>query len=260
MNQWRVRDVMTPEVITLPVHASVAEIAAVLAAHRISGVPIVDRFDVVVGVVSWKDLHNRIEIDEPDEDGRRRWRRRDPAPARWAVAEAVEVMSAAPVTVGADVTLAAAGRLMYRKGHSRLLVVDDRHQLLGIVTRTDLIKVHARLDAVIEDEVKERVLRRILKIQPGGVRVTVDGGVVTLSGHTARRTTAIAAAALAEAVPGVAGVVDHLAFTADDTVSEQAPTSAIADPLHDWSTTRRPDRSAADGAVGIDSARPVALP
>jgi CBS domain-containing protein len=258
MAQWRVRDVMTPEVITVPADASVAEIAAVLAEHGISGVPIVDRFDVVVGVVSWKDLHNRIETDL-DADGRRRWRQ-VPAPARWAVADAVEVMSAAPVTVGPDATLAAAGRLMHRHGHSRLLVVDDRHQLLGIITRADLLKVHARLDAVIEDEVKERVLLRILRIQPDGVRVTVDDGVVTLSGRTARRTTALAAVALAEAVPGVAGVVDHLASATDDTVGEPAPTPAALDPLHGWWTTLRPDRSVADGAVNSDSARAVTLP
>ena len=258
MTQWRVRDVMTPEVITVPAHASVAEIAAVLAEHRISGVPIVDRFDVVVGVVSWKDLHNRIETAEPDADGRRRWRRQS-APARWAVAAAVEVMSAAPVTVGPDVTLAAAGRLMYQQGHSRLLVVDDRHQLLGIVTRTDLLKVHARLDAVIENEVR-RVLRRILTIQPDDVRVTVDDGVVTLSGRAARRTTALAAVALAEAVPGVAGVVDHLAFATDDTADELAPTPAAPDPLHGWWPTLRPDRSVVDGVVSSDSAARLPCP
>jgi CBS-domain-containing membrane protein len=246
MNQWRVRDVMTPEVITMPADASVAEIAATLEKHRITGVPIVDRFDVVVGVVSWKDFFNRIEIHQPDAGRRRRWWRRAPSRARWEAGEAVEVMSAAPVTVGPDETLAAAARLMYQENHSRLLVVDDRHHLLGIVTRTDLLQVHARLDAVIEEEVKERVLQQILKIQPGAVRITVDDGVVTLSGRTKRRTIALAAVALAEAVPGVAGVVDHLAFAIDDTVGEPAATPAVPHPMHGWWINSRINRSAAD--------------
>ena len=250
MAPWRVRDVMTPEVITMPADAPVAEIAATLEKHRISGVPIVDRFDVVVGVVSWKDFYNRIENRGPDTGGRRRWRRRASSPARWGAGEAAEVMSAAPVTIGAYETLAAAGRLMHRQGHSRLLVVDDRHQLLGIVTRTDLLKVHARLDALIEDEVRERVLQQILRVRPGAVRVTVDDGVVTLSGNTGRRSTALAAAALAEAVPGVAGVSDHLAFTTDDTAGEPMPTVAVPHPMHGWWINSRLNRSAAGSTAG----------
>ena len=256
MTTWQVRDVMTTDVITMPADASVAQIATVLREHRISGVPIVDRFDVVVGVVSWKDVHRRIDTDIPDADGRRRWWRRTPTPAGWPAAKAVDVMSAAPVTIGPDAPLAAAGRLMHREKHSRLLVVDGRHRLLGIVTRTDLLKVHARLDAVIADEVKERVLRRILLIEPGRVRVAVDEGVVTLSGRTARRTTALAAAALTEAVPGVSGIVDHLAYDTDDTVGEPAPRPAVPDPLHGWWTASRHDRSAAGGTVDIASVRP----
>ena len=255
MAPWRVRDVMTPEVITMPADAPVAEIAATLEKHRISGVPIVDRFDVVVGVVSWKDVHRRIDTDIPDADGRRRWWRRAPTPPGWTAAKAVEVMSAAPVTIGPDAPLAAAGRLMHQEKHSRLLVVDGRHRLLGIVARTDLLKAHARLDAVIADGVKERVLRRILLIEPGRVRVAVDEGVVTLSGRTARMTTALAAAALTEAVPGVSGIVDDLVFDTDDTVGEPAPRPAVPDPLHRWWTSRH-DRFAASGAVEIASVRP----
>jgi CBS domain-containing protein len=230
MLQWQVRDVMTPGVITVPAATSVAEIASVLTKHRVSGVPVVDRFDVVVGVISWKDLHTRIVTDVPDADRRRTWWRRRPAPARWAVAGAAEFMSAAPVTITPDATLAAAGRLMYRQGHSRLLVVDDRHQLLGIVTRTDLLKVHTRLDAVLQEEVN-RALRRILTIRPEDVRVTVEHGIASLYGRTPRRTTALAAAALAEATPGVAGVVDHLTFVTDDTVVGHASGPAAREPL-----------------------------
>jgi CBS domain-containing protein len=65
MPQWRVRDVMTTGVITAPDDASFAEVAAILAGRRISAVPIVDRFDAVVGVVSWTDLRDKIDIGEP---------------------------------------------------------------------------------------------------------------------------------------------------------------------------------------------------
>jgi hypothetical protein len=55
MPQWRVRDAMTTDVITAPDDASIAEIVAVLTDRQITAVPIVDRLDVVLGVVSWTD-------------------------------------------------------------------------------------------------------------------------------------------------------------------------------------------------------------
>jgi hypothetical protein len=127
-----------------------------------------------------------------------------------------------------------------------LLVVDRDSRLRGIVTRSDLLKVYSRLDAVIRDEVVQRVLLGTLRIRPGAVRATVDEGVVTLTGRTERRTTAVAAARLTAAVPGVSDVVDRLAFNVDDT-SATAPASQTAerDPLHGWWTGRRPFRSGA---------------
>src|SRR5438876_11747565 len=98
MPQWRVRDVMTTKVITAPDDASVAEVAAVLAGRRISAVPIVNRFDVVVGVVSWTDLRDKIDIGEPGDDLRVGWWRRwTPPLLRWPGGDAVQVMSAPPL-------------------------------------------------------------------------------------------------------------------------------------------------------------------
>ena len=101
---------------------------------------------------------------------------------------------------------------MHRHNVGRLLVTDRANRLIGIVTRRDLLRVHARLDAVITDEVAQRILRRTLMIEPGSVKVAVDDGVVTLTGRTGHKSTALAAVGLTEAVAGVTGVVDRLAF------------------------------------------------
>jgi hypothetical protein len=162
----------------------------------------------------------------------------------------VEVMSGPALTIGADASLAAAARVMYRREVGRLLIVDGDNRLRGIVTRSDLLKVHARLDAVIRDEVIHRVLYRTLTIPPGDVQATVDDGVVTLTGRTARKTTAVAAVQLTEAVPGVTGVDDQLTFDVDDTVAA-APTRQTTerDPLLGWWIGRSPAWPA-DGAPG----------
>jgi CBS domain-containing protein len=241
MPQWRVRDVMTTEVITAPDDTSYAEIAAILAAKRISAVPIVDRFGVAVGVVSWTDLHSKIKIGDPDAAVRAGWWRRRATPLlRWPAGSAVEVMNSPPVTVGPDASLAAAARVMYRRDVGRLLVVDDHGRLRGVVSRSDLLKIHGRMDAVIRDEVIQQVLRRTLMIEPGTVQATVDEGVVTLTGRTARRTTALAAARLTAAVAGVTDVVDRLTFDLDNTTAPSGP--ADRDPFDGLWIRRRPVR------------------
>jgi CBS domain-containing protein len=224
MPQSRVRDVMTTDVITASDDASVAEIAAILAGRRISAVPVVDRFDVVIGVVSWTDLHHTIETGAPDGDADRGWlRRRRSRRLRWPTRAATDVMSAPPVTIGPDASLSAAGRVMHHRKVGRLLVVDRAGRLVGIVTRVDLLKIHDRLDAVIRDEVMQRILRRTLMIEPGAVQVAVDDGLVTLAGRTERKSTALAAVGLTEAVAGVTGVVDRLTVDTDDTAPPPAP-------------------------------------
>ncbi|RQX02509.1 hypothetical protein DLJ59_15320 [Micromonospora inaquosa] len=249
MPQWRVRDVMTTDVISAPEDASVAEIVAVLTGRQITAVPIVDGFDVVLGVVSWTDMRRKIDIAAPGSPPHVGWWRRWAAPpVWWQQGTAVEVMSGPALTIEANAPLPAAARVMYRSEVVRLLVVDGDRRLRGIVTRSDLLKVHARLDAVIRDEVIHQVLRRTLWIPPGDVQVAVDDGVVTLTGPTARKTTVVAAARLNEAVPGVTGVVDQLTFDVDDTVAAApARQAAERDPLLGWWIGRLPAWSAGSG-------------
>jgi CBS domain-containing protein len=254
MPQPRVRDVMTTDVITAPDDASVAEIAATLTGRRISAVPIVDRFDVVIGVVSWTDLHHTIETGEPDGTTDRGWlRRRRPPRLRWPTRAATDVLRAPPATIEPDASLSAAGRVMHQRQVGRLLVVDRAGRLMGIVTRGDLLKIHDRVDAVIRDEVVQRVLRRTLMIDPGAVQAAVDDGLVTLTGRTGRKSTTLATVGLTEAVAGVTGVVDRLAFDADDTAPPPAPRPPARDPLRGWRTGPRQDQPViGGGAAAVD--------
>ncbi|HEY3009451.1 MAG TPA: BON domain-containing protein, partial [Micromonosporaceae bacterium] len=67
-------------------------------------------------------------------------------------------------------------------------------------------------------DVVDGVLRRVLWLEPGLVRVEVTGGVVKLIGQLDRRSTAMLAVRLAQGVAGVVDVVDELGFDFDDTV------------------------------------------
>jgi CBS domain-containing protein len=234
MSTWRVHDVMTTDVITAPDDATVADIVALLTDRQITAVAITDRFDAVLGVVSWTDLRRKIELAAPGDaagDGRSYpW-----APVRWPEGTAVEVMSGPALTIGADASLPTAARVMYQRGVGRLLVVDGDRKLRGIVTRSDLLKVHARLDAVIREEVLHQVLGDPLRVPPGTVEVAVEGGVVTLTGRIPERRTAVVAARLTAAVPGVADVVDRLESDVDDAAAVlPAHRPGARDPLRGW--------------------------
>jgi CBS domain-containing protein len=130
----------------------------------------------VVGVVSEADLLGRL-------DRGRRARRRGRVGKRGLIAG--ELMSAPPVTAVESTSLAVAARRMRDADVKRLPVVDDLGMLVGIVSRTDLLRVVLRDDAEIAAEVAEG-LRRVFVLDPQSIVLEVREGVVTLRGELPR--------------------------------------------------------------------------
>jgi CBS domain-containing protein len=249
--QPKVRDVTTTDLITAPDGSSLGDTAAMLTTHQISAVPIVDRFNVAIGILSWTDIGETIEREERRSPTTRGWfRRRGKSQSRWRSRASTGVMTAPPVNIGPDASLSAAGRVMHHRSINRLLVVDHVDKLVGVVTQRDLLKIHSRLDAVIRDEVRQRVLRRTLMISPDAVRVVVDDGVVTLTGRVDRKSTVPAAVGLTAAVAGVTGVIERLAFDTDDTTPGAAARQSTLDPSATPVGHRDQRLSASIGAVG----------
>ncbi|MFH1103626.1 MAG: BON domain-containing protein, partial [Actinomycetota bacterium] len=71
-------------------------------------------------------------------------------------------------------------------------------------------------DEVIEDEVREDIVRRLLFLDPGSVTVSVHEGVVTLGGELENRTEAHLLEELTRRIAGVVRVISHLTFQVDD--------------------------------------------
>ena len=105
---------------------------------------------------------------------------------------------------------------MQLKNVKRLLVTGETGQLLGIVSRADLLRLYARSDTAIRRDVVDHVLGRTLWIDTRQVQVDVRAGVVTLSGAVGRRTTAGIAVRLTAEVPGVVAVIDKIRYDFDD--------------------------------------------
>ncbi|CAK7283526.1 CBS domain-containing protein [Streptomyces misionensis] len=193
MNHSTIGEVMTDDVVTVSETTPAADVARLLDRHGISGLPVIDRDDKVLGVVSASDLVRERAARRPDGPGE--------TPVR-------EVMSAPAVTVHPEQRVPDAARLMERRGVERLPVVDEEDRLIGIVTRRDLLRVFLRGDDEIRRQVSEEIVAGELGLPPGAVGVSVRDGVVTLAGDAELRGAIARAGFAAWRLDGVVGVVN----------------------------------------------------
>lgn len=228
MKTWRVDDVMTTDVITVTENASYRDIVDLLMKHRLSAVPVVDYLDRVTGIVSEADLLRKIEYAGEGEprlfDGRRRRGARIKASARTAA----DLMTTPVVEVMRGTAIVAAARRMDEEKVKRLPVVDELGRLVGMVSRSDLLKVHLRSDDDIRADVQSNVVEPI--ILDGGIAVRTDviGGVVTFTGQVDRWSTADIAGRLTRLIPGVVEVVNEFDFQYDDRKELNVRRGAVA--------------------------------
>ncbi|MFE9775307.1 CBS domain-containing protein [Streptomyces sp. NPDC005931] len=206
MTSCTIGEVMTRDVVHTVPTTPFKEVVRLLDHHRISGLPVVDEDDKVVGVISGTDL-----VREQAARGAR-----DPERA----VTAADLMSTPAITVHPEQRVPDAARVMERHGVERLPVVDEEDRLIGIATRRDLLRVFLRSDEDIRRQVAE-VVGAVPHLPPGAVRVSVRDGMVTLEGRVELRSHIPDALFSAWRVDGVVGVVNGLTFQVDD--REPAP-------------------------------------
>lgn len=219
MRATRVEDVMTCLVVKLYPNDTIHEAAARLAQNNISGAPVVVD-GKVVGIVSEADLMRTAISGAKVDKGRSTMNLlglflRGHATPPLEDARVKSIMSEYVVTIAPSATIWDAAAIMERHGVKRLPVVDGDRNLLGVVSRADLIAVMARDD----EELRQDILDSIGDLGEEtieGVRVQVEEGVATLRGTADRRTTKNLAVRIAATVPGIIEVVDRLDFEWDD--------------------------------------------
>ncbi len=214
----RVENVMTRDVVTVRPETPLKEVAALLAERRISGVPVCDPPGHVVGVVSEADILVKEEGFPPGPRRSLAWLFGDESAdsTKTAARTAGEAMTTPAITVEPIRPTSEVARIMIDRGVNRLPVV-LHGELLGIVTRADLVRAFARTDAEIRGEIVEDVLVRSLWIEPDRIAVTVGDGLVKVGGEVERRSEAAILAAYVRRVPGVVDVdVSQLRWRDDD--------------------------------------------
>ena len=213
------RDLMTPDVVTVPPETPVMAMARLLADRGISAVPVVDAEGKVLGIVTEADLIRRLAGEEDKPSSWFGALFADPASqaeryARTHGVTAKDLMTEKVVSVTPDTTAAHIAQMMEKQNIRRVIVVENE-KLKGIVSRADLLRalvapVHE--DADLSDERVRRAVMAAMKNEPWTdtfyTMVEVKDGIVTFHGF--RRSDAVQKAlrVLAENVPGVKGVQD----------------------------------------------------
>ena len=149
----RVKDVMSPDIMTVGDEMTTDELARYLTEHEISGAPVVDSQGHLVGVVSLTDLGRQLAEPSEFRSSERLEFYRDTADevtleelAQRSVEERAvvvrDVMTPVVHQVPASAPLAEAARMMIEQ-HIHRLVVTQGREPVGIITSMDLLRVVA---------------------------------------------------------------------------------------------------------------------
>jgi CBS domain-containing protein len=198
-----VGDLMTTTVIGVDPDTPLKDAAEILAKNQISGMPVVDARGVVTGVLSAEDIVHRESAGE---------RPSGPVVPKLLATTVGGATSSPAVTIGPRQPVTDAVRTMVDERVGRLPVVDGEGRLVGIVTRTDLVRVFVRPDEDVAEEIRTQVLRRLLRHDADNVHIDVERGEVTLTGMIETQTDAEAVPILVRRVPGVVSVVSRLGW------------------------------------------------
>ena len=184
-----VREVMTSPAITVTEYTTAREALRLLGECQITALPVVDDDGIVVGVVSEADLLALVP-DGPQSDPMR--------PDVPVTRRIRELMTHPAVTVGADSEVIEAVKLM-RSTVMKSLPVVLNGRIVGVVSRSDLVRVLTHTDDRLRDEVNG-----LVRAEGVNWLVDVTNGVVTINGPVTERQRREAEAI----VRSVTGVVD----------------------------------------------------
>jgi CBS domain-containing protein len=206
-----VGDVMTTRVISVAESTGYKDIVGLLHRHRVSAVPVLDVAGRVVGVVSEADLLMKQTAPAlPVGAVRLAWRLRERSKA--SAVTAGELMTSPAVTIRADADVAKAARLMRDRNVRRLPVTGADGRLVGIVCRTDVLRVYERPDEQIREEITTGVIAGRFLLDPLDFDVSVESGIVTIAGRAESGTVALTLIAAIRNVEGTVAVHDRLSY------------------------------------------------
>lgn len=149
----QVRNIMTPDPVTVRVDSPVSEAAGLLKKYHIGGLPVMDG-DRVAGIVTETDILSLLDVGDISDDlwlpspleiievpvrEFINWEKTKRALTDIGSMEVRRVMSSPVIAIDEDADIADAASQMLHEGIARLPVLRDG-RLVGIVTRADIVR------------------------------------------------------------------------------------------------------------------------
>lgn len=222
----RARDVLVTDLIEAPVihvgpRTTVREVALLLARKKISGVPVVDKGEVV-GIVTEGDLIGRHELGRKTSVAEQPSYDIDADRSKSRGVYACDVMTRNVITVSEETPLPDIVETMLNKNIRRVLVT-RRGKLVGVISRSDIVRVlAARPEGAGEpmsdddDVIRFKVIETLVNtsgISPWQMTVTVSKGVVEIGGRVDDEAVRELSRMAVENVPHVVKVIDKRSST-----------------------------------------------
>jgi CBS domain-containing protein len=144
-----VKDAMTKDVFSIGKYDDISKVVGILAERNISGLPVVDRENHVVGIISEADVISMVgeARDHTFKDLVMRALGHH-LPERKQGHMVGDIMNSPAITISPDIEISEAVRLMDERRIRRLPVVDKDKRLIGILSRADILKtIQAKFSA-----------------------------------------------------------------------------------------------------------------
>ncbi|SKC50498.1 CBS domain-containing protein [Maledivibacter halophilus] len=144
----KARDIMNENVITVSAEDNVDYLVKILLDNKISGAPVVDEEQKVIGIVTEADLiypEKSIHLPAfiPVLDGiifLESFKKLEKEIKKMTAYKVKDVMVKNVVTVGEDTDLQEIVNILLNKKINRVPVVNSNNKLVGIVTRSNILK------------------------------------------------------------------------------------------------------------------------
>jgi len=140
------KDIMTKDVISIGKNTPTKEIVKLLLEKRITGVPVVDNANHIVGIVSESDLMYKVEPMSPALTYWQNPKRFEEEHRKIVAKNAAEIMTSEVITADENTSVEELATLMAERQIKRVPIVKTK-ELVGIVSRADIIKTIVRSPA-----------------------------------------------------------------------------------------------------------------
>jgi len=136
-----VRDVMTKKAIRVRENADINEVSSLLSENRISGLPVVDGQDRVIGMVTEADVLAMAGLKRGNAfKDILRYLLGEPLPGTKQCKCLRDVMTSPAITTGPEADIREVALVLDEKRIKRLPVVDAQGRLIGVISRADIVR------------------------------------------------------------------------------------------------------------------------